>query len=721
MSTRRISDETIIKQINASEISDVKTRVFVLGCQKAILDFEKLSQEKEKLLQLRTTIKKEKRSDVEIDYLNKQIDKVQSRYDKSKTCLDNYRADPMFTQTAQVFRRKPDFDLNWWAGPLDKTNSYTPNRTSSENNKSDALTHAYASNPKVSIDDADAEGIDKISESGKAWVCWKCHTKNLMSDKMCWHCGKPFDGGNHAYIEDETLKSSHDQKSDDTSRPGKIALFAGLALIILVIILCCCLKNCNKPSKDNEKSQSDTSYVVVEKIEFSQKEVTLEVGQLKKLDYIVTPKEAYANDVCLKSSNYQIVDVSGLTVTALAPGQAVIDLYNSDECFGQCIITVSDIEPQKIQLESSSFEGKIGRTIEIPLILDPPESTDKEITVEVEDAKIAQFVNGQLCGVSSGSTNVVITHKNTGLSITGTVTVSPVELEALKIDIGASVAVGSEHNLSVIATPSDATDQSVKWTTSDKSVAAINDNNVLIAKKAGKVTITATAKSGVFAEKEIDVVAVMPKAITVKCTTGDKLKVGDKAILSVSFNPTNTTDQSVIWSSSDSKVVSVDSKGNITANSPGKATITAKACNGVSAQYTFTVNTAPVNVSNGFIKRPSGYLEAPVTVHASKDESCYVYFKSTTNKKHDFSLFVKAGTTVDVDAPVDTYIVYYASGTIWYGEKYRFGVGTSYYKADSKFNFYYFNGYVYGTELTLYKVAGGNLGTTKIDEEDFPG
>lgn len=55
-------------------------------------------------------------------------------------------------------------------------------------------------------------------------------------------------------------------------------------------------------------------------------------------------------------------------------------------------------------------------------------------------------------------------------------------------------------------------------------------------------------------------------------------------------------------------------------------------------------------------------------------------------------------------------------------KKYKFGVGTDYYKANKLFEFYLSlsGDYVYGTELTLYTVSGGNLGMSEINENDFP-
>ena len=128
----------------------------------------------------------------------------------------------------------------------------------------------------------------------------------------------------------------------------------------------------------------------------------------------------------------------------------------------------------------------------------------------------------------------------------------------------------------------------------------------------------------------------------------------------------------------------------------------------------------PVSISNGVVKRASGTALAPVKINAPSTESVYVYFKSSTNSSNDFSVFVKAGSSYETDAPLDTYTVYYAQGTTWYGIDYKYGSGTDYYRADSKFRFYIDGQYYRGAELTLYKVYDGNMDTQTINKGSFP-
>ncbi len=71
--------------------------------------------------------------------------------------------------------------------------------------------------------------------------------------------------------------------------------------------------------------------------------------------------------------------------------------------------------------------------------------------------------------------------------------------------------------------------------------------------------------------------------------TSASLQKGSKLQLSATVLPQTAADKSVKWESSDKSVITVDSKGVVTAISPGSAKITATAVNGISAFCSVTV------------------------------------------------------------------------------------------------------------------------------------
>lgn len=68
-----------------------------------------------------------------------------------------------------------------------------------------------------------------------------------------------------------------------------------------------------------------------------------------------------------------------------------------------------------------------------------------------------------------------------------------------------------------------------------------------------------------------------------------ELDLGQTEKLNATISPSNATQTTVTWSSSDTSVATVDSNGNVTAVAEGKATITARTSNGLTATCTVDV------------------------------------------------------------------------------------------------------------------------------------
>ena len=136
-----------------------------------------------------------------------------------------------------------------------------------------------------------------------------------------------------------------------------------------------------------------------------------------------------------------------------------------------------------------------------------------------------------------------------------------------------NVNVGSTAQLSVSYSPSNTTDnKSVIWTSSNTSIATISRGKVS-AKKPGTAIITAKVGSKT-ATCKVTVKAPL-KSISLNKSSAS-VTVGKTLNLSVTYNPSNTTDsKSVTWTSSNTSIATV-SGGKVTAKKTGTATITAK-------------------------------------------------------------------------------------------------------------------------------------------------
>ena len=118
----------------------------------------------------------------------------------------------------------------------------------------------------------------------------------------------------------------------------------------------------------------------------------------------------------------------------------------------------------------------------------------------------------------------------------------------------------------------------------------------VIAMASGTATITVKTEDG--GKTASCTVTVKAKIIPVENITLDQsektLNIGETVTLKAMVSPENATNKNISWSSDKTDVATVDENGNVSANSVGTATITAKAGE-QSATCTVTVSKIPVS------------------------------------------------------------------------------------------------------------------------------
>lgn len=153
---------------------------------------------------------------------------------------------------------------------------------------------------------------------------------------------------------------------------------------------------------------------------------------------------------------------------------------------------------------------------------------------------------------------------------------APIKVSATSVVLNkakANVYKGKSTKLKATMAPSNTTD-SITWTSSNTKVATVKDGIVKGIKK-GTATITATTTSGKTATCKVTVKTVATKSIKLN-KSKVTIKKGKTATLKTSIKPKTSTD-SLVWKTSNKKVVTVTSKGVIKGIKAGKATITVKA------------------------------------------------------------------------------------------------------------------------------------------------
>lgn len=159
-----------------------------------------------------------------------------------------------------------------------------------------------------------------------------------------------------------------------------------------------------------------------------------------------------------------------------------------------------------------------------------------------------------------------------------------------------SVAAGKKIQLSAKITPSDAENKSVTWTSANSKYATVNSNGKVTVKKAGigkKVKITATAKDGTGKQGTYQIKIVKNSVKSISLKSQKTVKAGKKVTVKATVKTTGKgANKKLVWTSSNSKYATVNSKGKVTAKKAGKGKkvkITAKATDGSGKKKTVTI------------------------------------------------------------------------------------------------------------------------------------
>ena len=191
---------------------------------------------------------------------------------------------------------------------------------------------------------------------------------------------------------------------------------------------------------------------------------------------------------------------------------------------------------------------------------------------------------------TSEPTTVSKTEPTTVNKIPSTIptTTKPVVKKVSKVGLSKkSVTLIKGRNTTIKAkvSPKNATNKKLKWTTSNAKVATVNQRGKITAKGKGTATIKVMALDGsnkyakckVTVKQPVTSIKLNKKTVTLKAKGSAKQKT---ATLRATVSPKNANNKKVKWTSSKSRIATVNSKGKVTAKKKGTCYVIATAKDG---------------------------------------------------------------------------------------------------------------------------------------------
>ncbi|WP_095173945.1 MULTISPECIES: Ig-like domain-containing protein [Blautia] len=257
------------------------------------------------------------------------------------------------------------------------------------------------------------------------------------------------------------------------------------------------------------------------------------------------------------------------------------------------VVPKSILVPVKeLKLSASQIDfTKPGDTKQLTASVTPSNATNKTVIWVSSDETVAKVSGGKVTAAGPGT--CVITASAGGVTASCKVTVkAPAEKISLN-KTSATVYTGKTYTLSPELTPSNSTD-TVTWTSSNTKVAKVSSKGVVTGVAKGTATITAKTTSGKAAVCKVTVKTAATKVTLSK--TSVTVNKGKTYTLKATMSPSGAND-SLQWSSSNSKVVKVSASGVVTGVAKGSATITVKTGSGKTASCKVTVKVPSTKVS----------------------------------------------------------------------------------------------------------------------------
>lgn len=329
------------------------------------------------------------------------------------------------------------------------------------------------------------------------------------------------------------------------------------AIYLMALLLCAC-------SEDEP---------VVTGISLDKSELTLKIGESYQFKLSHMPLKAkspkcqwylskyYPN--CEGCESYEVgtIDQNGL-FTAIRDGEAYVTVFTLEDYDpvtyksydATCKVTVLPIEATSLTLNKTEEIMNIGETISLEAKIEPENTTHKDVKWESNNPNIVSVRNDEVFGGKAVVTalqegEAIITASVGSITATCKITVNPTKLEGISFDQAEkTVKEGESFVLTPVFTPENASNKKVIWTSSNQSIATVDQGGKVSTHSFGECIIKAISEDGGF--------EAICKVIVLEPTIEEAIKANIYGSYT-SFNGFVTGDITAVFYNNSSKTVEV--------------------------------------------------------------------------------------------------------------------------------------------------------------------
>lgn len=245
-----------------------------------------------------------------------------------------------------------------------------------------------------------------------------------------------------------------------------------------------------------------------------------------------------------------------------------------------------EIPAESIILSAESADIVLGETYALTATVEPSNTT-YPLTWSSSDTSVASISEiGIITANAVGTATITATCGE--ITATCEVNVTPILAESIILEKD-EVTISEHESYQIVATviPSNTTNKILTYKSSDEEVATVTSYGLVEGIKAGEATITVTCDN-ISINCSVTVTPAMATKIVLNYESVEMI-VGATLQLEATIIPDYTTDKTIVWTSSNPQIVTVDSNGLVEALSVGVASVTAT-CGDVSDSCIFSID-----------------------------------------------------------------------------------------------------------------------------------